>query len=604
MLPLVTKQVFAETDKAKQVINALGIMNTDQGDNSEGTARVTRDRFAQMLVNLSLQKGIVSKESNVSLFKDVSKKYWAAGYIQTAITRGWMSGYLNGSFKPNKGITLQEAVKAVAQLLGYTSSDFSGNLIGGQTALYVSKNLNKNIDRSKTSYLSVNDCINLLYNTLNATAKDGRVYAETLGYILNSNGELDYMSLINVGIEGPVIVDDNWKLDIPFSTDAAIYYKNGTRSSYYRINDYDVLYYSDSLKTIWAYDEKVTGTLESVNPNQLSPQSITVSGKDYTLQTSEMSIEFSTLGNVKEGDIITLLLGKDRNVVGVLDIDEYNTTITGVVLEIGEHISDDSEGFIYTKYIIFVDAAGNEYQQDYDEAKMYLTEGNLVRVSYEDGKASISKYELQAKTFGNNTFSSDGSRLGDVSLASNVKILDIMNKQYKDVYPARLAGVIVSASVIYYELDDNGEIAQLILNNVTGDLYQYGIFTGFNVQGDKAAYGYVIDGVKGSLTSNSLSNFDINIGPKGFVFDEKELTGTFGLSEENVISLGKTSVQVKDAKYPLAEEYDVYYLKNGEYIMTTIDKVSDLSKYELIAYYDGAVSLGGRVRIIVAKSKA
>jgi hypothetical protein len=63
-----------------------------------------------MLINLSSLKGKVTGKCNISLFSDVSKKYWASGYIQTAVTQGWMTGYLSGKFKPAKGITLQEAV--------------------------------------------------------------------------------------------------------------------------------------------------------------------------------------------------------------------------------------------------------------------------------------------------------------------------------------------------------------------------------------------------------------------------------------------------------------------------------------------------------------
>lgn len=604
MLPLVTKQVYGATDKAKQVINALGIMNTDKGSNSDGTVQVSRARFAQMLVNLSLQKEITSKVSNVSLFKDVSKKHWAGGYIQTAITKGWMSGFLNGTFKPDRGITLQEAVKAVVQLLGYSNSDFLGNLIGGQMALYVSKDLDKNIYRSRTSILTTNDCINLFYNTLKAITKDGKIYAETLGYKMNSNGELDYFSIVNADTKGPVIVDEDWTAEIPFSTADATYYKSGKKSSIAEIDDYDVVYYSKSLQTIWVYDDKVTGTVTSINPNQITPESVTVSGRDYTLATSNMNTEFSSMGTVGVGDVITLLLGKDNTVVGVLNIDEYNTSITGVVLEIGQHlIEDENDGFTSSKYVVFVDSAGNEYQQDYDETKVFLTVGNLVRVTYEDGKASVSNYNLDGIALGNNTFNSEGNMLGNVKLASNIKILDLLDQQYITVYPERLAGVNVSSSVFYYKLNDNGELSQLILKDITGDMNKYGIFTGYNLQTGKA-YEYLIDGVKGILSNPSPWNFDNEIGPKGYTTDGKDLTASFKISEGTILSLGKSTVQVADLKISLAEGYDVYYFKNGEYIMTTIDKVSDLSKYNLTAYYDGEISTGGRVRIIVANSKS
>jgi hypothetical protein len=111
IMPFATKQASAAESKAEQVITALGIMNTDKGS-SAGTSRVTRAGFAQMLINLSSLKGKVTGKCNISLFSDVSKKFWAAGYIQSAVTQGWMTGYMNGKFKPNQGIKLQSSLMA------------------------------------------------------------------------------------------------------------------------------------------------------------------------------------------------------------------------------------------------------------------------------------------------------------------------------------------------------------------------------------------------------------------------------------------------------------------------------------------------------------
>ncbi|MGB4657998.1 MAG: S-layer homology domain-containing protein, partial [Mobilitalea sp.] len=242
-----TQKAYAATSNAPKIMEALGIMTTDKGDISETTEKITRSQYAQLLVNMSSLKDITAISSNVSLFSDVSKKYWAAGYIKTAISNGWMYGYLNGSFKPNQGVTLLEAVNGVLKLLGYTDSDFTGNTAANKMALYISKGLNTNITVSKkTAVLDYDNCVNLFYNTLKATTKDSKIYAETLGYTLDSNGEIDYLSLMNSDIEGPVIVDGNWKQEISFNTVNATYYKNGIKCTYTDIEDYDVLYYSET----------------------------------------------------------------------------------------------------------------------------------------------------------------------------------------------------------------------------------------------------------------------------------------------------------------------------------------------------------------------
>jgi hypothetical protein len=599
------KQVSAATNKAEKVISALGIMKTDKGIIGTDTEKIARSQYAQLLVNMSSLKDSIAVSSNVSLFRDVPKNYWAAGYIKTAISNGWMSGYLDGSFKPNNGITLIEAINGVLRLLGYTDSDFSGNIIGSKMALYASKELDSNINvTKKTSNLSYDDCVNLFYNTLNAKTKDGRVYAETLGYTLDSTGELDYLSLINNDTQGPIIADDNWASKLPFTIYQATWYKNDKKCSYTDINEYDVLYYSEDSAIVWAYDTKVTGTIQSINPDLLAPTSVTVSGVEYKLETSEASQEFATKGSVQKGDIVTLLLGKNGGIAGVLNLDEYNTTITGVALSTGTHLIENSDGiYASSNYVTFVDASGNKYMQDYDSKQMDFVVGDLVHVKYEDGEAKVSEYELYTFSFGTNTFGSDGTILGNAKLASNVKILDLNDGQYVSIYPIRLANLtIMDNNVYYYDVNYNGEITNLILNDVTGDFDGYGIFTGFNYTGSVGSYAYIIDGKAGSISSNDYSDFNMTQGPTGFKYEGTNITSSYQLKETAVTDIGNTTITSGGTKYPLAEKISVYYLTDEKYVATTIDKISDLSKYKVTAYYDKAITLGGRIRVLIAES--
>ena len=100
--------------------------------------------------------------------------------------------------------------------------------------LYTSKELDTNITKARTEKLTVGDCVNLFYNTLNATNKSGTTYASVLGYTLDSNGNIDYLSLINKGLEGPIIVNGNWTSKLPFGVGFAKFYKDGKAVSILR----------------------------------------------------------------------------------------------------------------------------------------------------------------------------------------------------------------------------------------------------------------------------------------------------------------------------------------------------------------------------------
>ena len=607
--PIGTKEVSAAQSEAEGVIKSIGIMKTDQGNLSDHNEIVTRSQFAQLLVNASTYKGMVWNKTNLSLYTDVQKNHWAAGYIETAINYGWMSGYLNGTFKPDRGITLQEAVKAVTSLLGYTNSDFIGNILGGQMALYESKDLNENIKKSSGQYLNVADCINLFYNTLNTTTKSGTVYAQSLGYSLNSEGKPDYLAIIDEGTKGPILLDANWKSKIPFSLDKATLYRDGIECTQYDYNDYDVIYYSEELEVVWAYDDKVTGKVKSINPDEMAPQSVTVAGKEYSFERSEASIEFSTMGSVKEGDIVTILLGKNGKVAFVLDTHDFNTRSTGIVIETGTHIIKKDDGnIVSTEYVVYVDAAGNEYSQDYDNVLLNFYEGDLVRVTYKNGKAIISEVEKTGAPLNSSNFNGDGSYLGDNKLASNVKIVDMYEKNYVSVYPQRLANVpIFDSSVVYYEKNKQGAISQLILDGVTGDQFDYGILTGYgspaSVQSILFNYDYIIDGKAGTATGEFISGELSEQGPKGLLIENNEVVAIRKLYEMKVTSIVGSSVYNETASYTMADECDIYFYINGEYVLSTIDDLENLSNLKVNAYYDRPEYVGGRVRVIVAENK-
>lgn len=598
------KQVFAAT-KAQKAISALDIMKTDKGVISPDAVKITRSQYAQLLVNMSSVKDTVAASSNVSLFSDVSKKHWAAGYIKTAVANGWMYGYLDGSFKPDQGVTLIEAVSGVLKLLGYSDSDYTGNITSNKMAFYNSKKLNKNVTVTyKYSNVSYSNCVNLFYNVLNATTKDGKVYAQTLGYTLDENGELDYLSIVNTGTEGPFIAQNNWTSILPFTVTGATVYKNDKKCSYYDINKYDVLYYSESSETIWAYDAKVTGVLSAVSPDLINPTSVKVAGTTYNFETREAAQEFSSVGTISKGDVVTLLLGKNNTVAGVLNKDEYNTTITGIVTATGNHRVEALDGsFVNTDYVDFVDAAGNTYSQDYKGSQLSLYVGDVVRVAYEDGKVTLSEIDASKVSLNNATFDSTGTYIGGRRLATNAKILDYYKGNYIKVFPIRLANMtLLDGAVYYYDTNAGGEIENLILNNATGDMDSYGIFTGFTYAGNAGSYGYILNGTSGAVSKSNYKDFSVTEGPVGFRYEKDAIIASYTLVNMNVDAVGTTSITSGTAKYPLAEKVSVYQLSEQEYVATTLDKVSDLSKYKLTAYCDKTISLGGRVRVIIAES--
>lgn len=133
--------------------------------------------------------------------------------------------------------------------------------------------------------------------------------------------------------------------------------------------------------------------------------------------------------------------------------------------------------------------------------------GRLVLVTSQDGSTTVKTLSSKSLSDG---WSSDGSRFAGYSFAEDVEILDTDSEGgYLRVYPSRLAGsTLDSADVLYYTLDENGEIDRLILRDVTGDLVTYVYLTGITSHSgsmsSSASYTYLLDGESRTVSSSAV----------------------------------------------------------------------------------------------------
>ncbi len=85
----------------------------------DGTFRadntITRAEFVKIVNNFF---GYDSTNKNVDKFSDVNSGDWFAGYVAEAVRRGYIEGYPDGSFRPQKSIRRQEATVILSRILG------------------------------------------------------------------------------------------------------------------------------------------------------------------------------------------------------------------------------------------------------------------------------------------------------------------------------------------------------------------------------------------------------------------------------------------------------------------------------------------------------
>lgn len=203
-LPVSALAADSNQDYRRKVIGISRIMN----NTSTGMdCPVTRAQYARMLVNASSLRDSVPALSRVSVYADIPMTSEYASYIRTAAQQKWMTGYLGGQFKPDQPVTLNEAVRGILALLGYTDEDFSESLSDSRMTLFYSLELDDELGRQPEEILNREDCVNLFYNLLKTEMKSGgKVYGTVLGCEVNSDGEINPMALADASLRGPKVI--------------------------------------------------------------------------------------------------------------------------------------------------------------------------------------------------------------------------------------------------------------------------------------------------------------------------------------------------------------------------------------------------------------
>ena len=108
---------FSDVAKSHWAANYIGYMQqfgiiTGYADGSfRPDASVTRAEFA------AIASRFERLTEGTKSFSDVPSSHWAAKYINFAATRGWVNGYADGTFQPNNSITRAEVAAVTCRLL-------------------------------------------------------------------------------------------------------------------------------------------------------------------------------------------------------------------------------------------------------------------------------------------------------------------------------------------------------------------------------------------------------------------------------------------------------------------------------------------------------
>lgn len=177
---------FATSDNALFDVTSLGIIEGDGHGNYRLEDPLTRAECAAILTRtVGFDGDEVGFATDV--FYDVTKDDWFYPSVTWLYVNGIINGYTEHTFEPNKTVSLQETVKMLVCILGYSSrAEDKGGYPNGYMSIATELGLLKGVSRGET--FTRGDVVSLIYNAL-----DVKMFVPT-GYTPNNmlylkNGE-------------------------------------------------------------------------------------------------------------------------------------------------------------------------------------------------------------------------------------------------------------------------------------------------------------------------------------------------------------------------------------------------------------------------------
>ena len=546
------------SNTAVQTAVTLGGLTSDQTANL--AAPLTRGALTKLMVAFSAyRESAKTQGSTGTLFSDVGSGSAYAPYVRIAVQQGWISGYTDGSFRPDNAVTLEEACTAVLKLLGYDVTTLSGTFPAAQLNKANELGLRDNLTKTQGEGVTLEDGAVLLYNVLTATTAEGKVYASSLGFTVN-NGVVDVSSILLSNVKGPFVAGLGTQL--PFAPTAV--YRNDTVTTDATLNAYDVYYYNETAQTVWIYTRKAAGRITAVAPSANAPTSVTVAGTEYTIASSSVAAQLSALNGGGVGQVVTLLLGMNDEAVSVLTGDAANEVFYGVVQTTSRSLVENSGPDVQqTVAVACTDGVTRSVNVD---KQFNYPAGKLVAITVDENGENIQSLETKSTS---GTVNAEGTALDNTALASNVEILDTTSEGLAGaVRPSRLSGVTLSGTdVKYYTTNEKGEIDRLILSDVTGDLWEYAALDGIQAATDYA--GSKIDEKINEKVSSSSST-------------SSSLAGMTTTTEDDDQKAKQTALDVRNIMLPSTSDV-LYGLVDGSIVSTTWNQLTG-STDRLAAY--------------------
>lgn len=377
--------------------------------------------------------------------------------------------------------------------------------------------------------------------------------------------------------------------------------KNGAVIDRSRIKKYDVVTLDPANRQAVVSDAKISGCYTKGEPSFAYPQTVELfGGQSYSISDRAAA----SFEDIKLKDYITLLFSEAGDVIAAYPKNMVSADMQGIVTAVdGKKVT-----------VVLTNGLTLHIQAEAESLDELM--GRLVSVGQSsNGSAYLTKRALTGRVSGN--WSIADGKIGNSVVSPKVRI-------YEEVAPGAPLSAIaqsdidlasVSSSQIRYTVIDNaGTVTNIILGDVTGDSWIYGIGSGSSRGEDdnKEYYAgikywdgsktvseeYRVDTLPGGLNGSAIGI------PKGYKNGSSAVNRSFStlpLKLVDTVSIsafdGATGVRTRDGYYNLTDDIGVYVSDRREFISLQNAK-ANYTNFRL--YANKNAEDGGKIRMIIA----
>lgn len=647
-----------EMAQAVEVLSGLGIVSGDGTGAYYPDSGLTRSQFCKLIVLAEGHGDSVASSAYKTLFSDVLAGRWDAPYVNLAYSEGLVAGYGNGSFGPDDGVTVSQAVTIALRLLGYTdadigpfwpedylsraeelgllegiSSDGDHLLTRGEAAILLYTLLTMDTVQGTPLYegLAAQTVSSALLTGVDVTADDGTAHTVE---VWTASGGVKYYSYVNalseelIGTRGTLLLDESGR--------AAGFIPDGTVTRTVTLASADGSGLTDGDGNTFSVPNSVSVLLKG--------ETLTWSDSWYDLRTGDAVVLcYSAAGSIEALWVRERETAAGTVLTGWYEDASPNTaapdtiTVLGAQLPVAEEGQDSLRDFSIGDKIsvtlsgdgevIAAEAASSDApvmagiltSGTSDTVSVTLSSGITVSGELYSGSVSAlngclvrvtspARGKLSVSALGNSSVPGSlnvaAGTLGELTLSTDVVIYDQVNGS--GAVEVALSDILVdtvsASSIAYVGTDSAGQVNLLVLEDVTGSCYAYG----FLEKGEQTGGSGTMQYTNTTVTVDNEENNTAYI--TGLNFTDGAVGGVVGTGEGKVAAL-MTLTAVEDltradfdgsdtaAGIPIAADVKVYNAITETWV--TLSQAKAFTD-TFTAWYDRDPADGGQIRVIVA----